>query len=102
MAVLEGIVATANKAVREHAEHLLEWPTVPTTDPALALWFTPDCIREHFSDEGSELGAVIAEASDEELVEIGKAALNGDGLYYEFHRQLERAARATLLPATAS
>jgi hypothetical protein len=55
------------------------------TDAILRLSFTPSAIREHF--EGDEPDPTEG-MTDEQLREIGEAALNDDILYREFHRAL--------------
>jgi hypothetical protein len=54
----------------------------------LALWFTPEAIREHF--EGSN---PLDGISDSELVDIAASVLNGDELYKVFDRVLVGALR---------
>lgn len=60
---------------------------MPDTE-LLALYFTPDAIRQHFEDDESAVASAVAHASDEQLAEVGEAALTADTLYREFHRLL--------------
>lgn len=51
-------------------------------DNNLALWFTPDAIREHFEED------VVGAASEETLRLAALNALNSDLLYEAFHQAL--------------
>jgi hypothetical protein len=53
------------------------------SEDRLALWFTPDAIRDHF--EGS---VPLDGISDAELVDIAVSVLEGDALYETFDRLL--------------
>lgn len=81
---------------REDAQKLEKGSIVSKDDMALALWFTPDAIRDHFEGEDGSLAAAIAGASDEQLREIGEGALGGDFLYREFHEGLRMNAEDVL------
>lgn len=63
-------------------------PPTHNDDPALALWFTPAAIRSHFDGDDDETAEWVANASDEELREIGEACLSADSLYGLFHMLL--------------
>jgi hypothetical protein len=56
----------------------------------LRLSFHPDAIREHFDED--EDYPEFESATDEQLAEIGSAALSYDYLYEVFHRILVTAA----------
>lgn len=59
-----------------------------TAEERLALWFTPQAIRDHFDgDEGTVVDWVHG-ASDDELRALGEECLGADTLYSEFHRLL--------------
>jgi hypothetical protein len=70
-------VSTKTDAQRE-AEHL----AFLQDDNHLALWFTPDAIRDHFDSEA------VDALSDEALRLVGFSALSGDPLYEAFHEVL--------------
>jgi len=57
------------------------------TDATLRLSFTPDAIREHFEDADEDDNPTTG-MTDEQLAEIGEAALNDEILWREFHRAL--------------
>lgn len=62
-------------------------------ESGLALWFTPQCIRDHYDgDEGPEADWVST-ATDEELAGVGSDALGYDPLYREFHSSLQDCVR---------
>jgi hypothetical protein len=61
----------------------------------LALYFTPDAIRDHFegdvidnNEDGGLATWIVHEATDDQLRELGEACLTSDTLYSEFHRLL--------------
>lgn len=66
------------------------------SDPALALWFTPDAIRDHFEDY-DDLDDLIEGATDAQLEKVGRDILNADGLYAFFHEVLVQSVRTILL-----
>lgn len=66
---------TATAATQDHEE-----------DEKLALWFTPQAIRDHYEGDSDDPTKSL---SDEELVEVGQQALTDDGLYRAFHSALE-------------
>lgn len=75
--------------------------TAPTpadreNDQRLALWFTPQAIRDHFDGDEGKIGAAVREATDEQLATIGEWCLQADTLYAEFHRLLAYEARQVL------
>lgn len=53
----------------------------------LRLSFTPNAIREHFEGADDEDNLTLG-MSDEQLAEVGRAALTDDGLYRAFHEAL--------------
>jgi hypothetical protein len=57
----------------------------PEDDRGMALWFTPQAIRDHFDacDEDPTEGL-----TDEQLVEVGLECLTSDILYSAFHEVL--------------
>lgn len=56
-------------------------------DSYLALWFTPQAIKDHFDgDEG--ISDFVDSLDDKTLRAIGEDALTQDTLYREFHRLL--------------
>ena len=67
-------------------------------DPELALWVTPQAIRDakDGADADDDVGQWIANATDEQLVEVGKRCLQDGGLYMAFHRAIYWAARETM------
>lgn len=60
-------------------------------DDKLALWFTPEAIREHFEGDADQRTEWVEAASDEQLVKLGEYCLSADPLYREFHRLLRDA-----------
>lgn len=78
------------------AELVRERDALAMADVALALWFTPDAIREHFADDDGEIAEAIAAATDEQLRAIGEDALQADVIYREFHDELMRSAAEVL------
>lgn len=50
----------------------------------LALFFTPNAIREHFEGDDTD-GVTVQAMSDETLAAVGGAALTDDRLYRAFH-----------------
>lgn len=58
----------------------------PEHDETLALWFTPQAIREHYEGDADDPTRGL---TDDQLVEVGKQALGDDGLYRAFHSSLE-------------
>lgn len=72
------------------ADAQTETPVVDReNDPTLALWFTPQSIKDHFNNSDA-----IEALTDEQLVEIGTTALNDNLLYAAFHEALTAAAIA--------
>ena len=57
-------------------------------DPNLALWFTPDAIRDHFEDGESSYAELVEAATDEQLRAVGDDALSSDYLYSARHEVL--------------
>lgn len=57
-------------------------------DASLALWFTPQAIREHYEGDDDDPTAGM---TDDELAKAGHQALLDDGLYRAFHAALEGA-----------
>lgn len=60
-------------------------------DPKLALWFTPQCIRDHFDGE-IDLSSVSAA----DLRKVGETALFDDAIYRAFHEALVFALKSEL------
>lgn len=58
-------------------------------DTSLALWFTPQAIRDHFDGDEGPLADAVRDAPEDKLREVGAMALGGDSLYAEFHRLLK-------------
>lgn len=58
-------------------------------DPNLALWFTPDAIRQHYDALDDDSAKWVEDATDEQLAAIGQDCLGHDSLYREFHEALE-------------
>lgn len=56
-------------------------------DRSLALWFTPQAIRDHW-DGAEDVPTGLDKLTDDELAEAGGMALQDDGLYEQFHRTL--------------
>lgn len=65
-----------------------EWPDAHEVDAQLALWFTPQCIRDHFDGDDDERAKWVADATQDDLAEIGHDALADDGIYRAFHEAL--------------
>lgn len=53
-------------------------------DRNLALWFTPDAIKDHFEGD-DDVETFLEGLSDIELREVGLDALTNDLLYSAFH-----------------
>lgn len=68
----------------------------PEADETLAVWVTPGAIRSHFDDEDSPEAAWVQQASDDELVEIGRAFMGGDAVWRLFHEELVECAREAM------
>ena len=64
-------------------------PTTDDTDMALALWFTPDAIRQHFEGDDDEYAKWVESVDDGELASVGYACIGADGLYKEFRELLK-------------
>jgi pyruvate dehydrogenase complex dehydrogenase (E1) component len=47
-------------------------------DPTLALWFTPQAIRDHFDGSADEIAEWVKDATDEELLSVGEEAIGHD------------------------
>lgn len=60
-------------------------------DEQLAIWFTPDAIRDAFDtyDEDDRHKVWVDKASNEELREIAQDCLGGDLIWRDFHETLE-------------
>ncbi len=71
-------------------------------DPDLALWFTPQAIRDAKAnpDEDDDVGQWIANATDEQLIDLGGACLNDDALYSAYHHAIYWAAHDAMKEAT--
>ncbi len=67
-------------------------------DPDLALWFTPQAIRDAKADaaQDDDVGQWIAQASDEQLVEVAQLCLQDDTLYSAFHSTIYWAAHEVM------
>jgi hypothetical protein len=62
----------------------------PEQDPTLALWFSPQAIKDHFDGDVSLCAEWIRnEATQDELVAIGNRCLDSDRLYEVFHAEVE-------------
>lgn len=61
---------------------------MPNDTEILALYFTPDAIRQHFADDEDEIATAVEKATDAQLREIGYYCISADTLYAEFHRLL--------------
>jgi len=73
------------------------------SDDLLALWFTPQAIRDHFDGHGGDIEAAVAFATDEQLRDVAEWCLNADALYREFDRFLVAAIEARLaMPRAAA
>lgn len=59
--------------------------------PALAMWFTPDAIRDHFQDEDDDRGRWVEQASDQQLAAIGSECVNETVVCDTFRESLRRA-----------
>ncbi len=71
-------------------------------DPNLALWFSPAAIRDAKADaaDDDDVGQWIAQASDEQLVEVAQRCLQDDTLYAAFHSTIYWTAHETMKEAT--
>jgi hypothetical protein len=54
----------------------------------LAVWFTPECLRDHFAGSGDDVEEFVMGLCEAQLVEIGKEALWDDRLWGAFHAVL--------------
>lgn len=57
----------------------------PTDNNNLALWFTPEAIREHFETDPTD---PLVGLTDSDLVAIGEECLSADMLYELYHNLL--------------
>jgi len=62
--------------------------TITLREMQLALWLTPQAIRDHFDGGDSDVAEWVAQASDTDLEEVGEECLSGDVLYNAFHDSL--------------
>lgn len=63
----------------------------------LALYFTPEAIRQHFEGDEGPLADAVRDATDEALRLVGIECVTADSLYREFHRLLVEVGTETLL-----
>lgn len=56
-------------------------------DEDLALWFTPQALRDHFDGDDSEVAEAVLNADDDTLRELAQGALSSDILYSVFHEE---------------
>jgi hypothetical protein len=85
----EDALADMLDRARIHAPAKPGHSLVADEDTSLALWFTPQCIRDHFDGDDDELSAWVEEATEEQLRMVGSNALSADPLYREFHDLLK-------------
>lgn len=64
------------------------WMSYHEANTSLALWFTPQAIRDHFDGDEDERSEWVANATDEQLAAVGQDALGYDSIYREFHESL--------------
>lgn len=69
---------------------------VDPNDPNLALWFTPDAIRDHFEADDDERGKWVENATDEQLAAVGQNCLGYDAIYSAFHDALATEVEAAI------
>lgn len=65
-------------------------PSIP--DEFLAVWFTPDAIRDHFDgaeDDDDPRLIWAMSASDEDLREVGNGCVSDDAMWSLFHVLIE-------------
>jgi hypothetical protein len=65
-------------------------------DEDLALWFTPQALRDHFDGDDSEVAEAVLNADDDTLREQGQDALSSDILYSVFHEECKIIGQAIL------
>jgi hypothetical protein len=59
-----------------------------TRKSELAIWFTPEAIRQHFEGADTELEEWVNKAKDAQLKDVGLMAMNWEHLWEEFHKAL--------------
>lgn len=59
-----------------------------TVDTTLVLSFEPQAVRDHFDGDGSPEAHWVEQATDAQLVQVGRSCLAAGSLYAMFHEQL--------------
>ena len=54
-------------------------------EEVLAVWFTPEAIRQHFELHSDNVARWVATATDAELLEVALHAMDADALWSTFH-----------------
>lgn len=57
----------------------------------LAVWFTPQAIRDHYVGDDSPAAEWVREASEETLISIGLTCLDYDQVWETFHYVIDDA-----------
>lgn len=58
-------------------------------DTRLALWFTPQAIRDHYDGDDTAEARWVSTATDDQLADVGSSCLGDDVLYRTFHEVLD-------------
>ena len=90
---------TTDDNAQNNASDLLAiaaWLVLKRRDESMAVWYTPQAIREHFDASEGEIEKWVEAASDEELAAVGEEAISCERVWTDFHESLIEAVRARI------